>query len=92
MYGKEYQHDGKTYRLVAPDADALRKIRCCQQRAKVHLLNNNASGPYEDIAEIWAIQLGIPVKEAAELPFRLFIEIMRDCEKALEAYKKAFGQ
>lgn len=92
MFGKEYQHNGKTYRIIVPNTEALRLIGCCQQRTRAHQLNNNMPGPYQEIAEIWAIQLGIPVEEAAELPVRLFIEITRDIESKLEAIKKAMGK
>jgi hypothetical protein len=91
MFKKEYVHAGKTYRLVPHEEEAIRKIVLCQQRIKAHQLNNNMAGPFEEIAEIWAIQLGISAKEAAELPLRPLIEITKDIERDLEAYKKAFS-
>lgn len=91
MFGKEYRHDGKTFHLAMPDAEYIRRLGCVEQRVKAHQLNGYKAGAYEEIAETWAIMLGITAEEATELPLRLFIEILKDCEAATEAAKKAAG-
>jgi hypothetical protein len=88
IYGKEYQHGGKTYRLVLPGPDYFRQLDGVQQRNIAHQLNGYIPGGYQCIAETWAIFLGITPKEAAELPLRLFIEIVTDCDTGIKGFRE----
>lgn len=92
MYGKEYQHNGKTYRLALPSAEYFRRLSLVEHRVKAHQANENRVGPYEEIAETWAIMLGISAKEAAELSVSFLIDVMKDMEATTDAMKKAMGK
>lgn len=87
MHGKEYHHAGKSYRLVMPDAEVIRRLKSSTQRTRAYTLNGYRPGIYMEMAEMLGIYLGITAAEAAELPLRLLIEITKDQEEGFRKVK-----